>query len=214
MTLVKAKLSAVADLAQVRGRGPASASCSWAQVQDSLNEIAQQRAECRINAPSSIQPDSMVVYFKNESNRFGQSNQAMIEQGAQVKEGQKMLRIPNLRRMQVNTKVHEAMVARIRADVRVPTHMVDTVQNVTMLTTRPVLAAVGASGRRATTMARREVPQPRVQDHVRGQKASVRVDAACPTACSMPTSRTVAAAVASQARTRLPPTSNCTRRSC
>ena len=45
----------------------------------------------------------------------------MIEQGAQVKEGQKLLRIPNLQRMQVNTKVHEAMVARIRGDVRVPT---------------------------------------------------------------------------------------------
>ena len=62
----------------------------------------------------------MVVYFKNESNRFSSSsNQGLIEQGAQVKEGQKLLRIPNLLRMQVNTKVHEAMVARIKGDVRV-----------------------------------------------------------------------------------------------
>jgi hypothetical protein len=48
----------------------------------------------------------MVVYFKPEGNRFGQSSATgMIEQGAQVKEGQKMLRIPNLERMQVNAKV-------------------------------------------------------------------------------------------------------------
>ena len=38
--------------------------------------------------------------------------------GEQVKEGQKMMRIPDLRKMQVNTKVHEALVAKIRGDDR------------------------------------------------------------------------------------------------
>jgi hypothetical protein len=80
----------------------------------------------------------MVVYFKNESNRFNSSNTGMIEQGAQVKEGQKMLRIPNLERMQVNTKVHEAMVARIHGDVRVPTHIVELVQTGMLFNHDPV----------------------------------------------------------------------------
>ena len=64
----------------------------------------------------------MVVYFKDESAAgSAAAPQGMIEQGAQVKEGQKLLRIPNLDQMQVNTKVHEAMVSRIQGDVRVPT---------------------------------------------------------------------------------------------
>ena len=67
----------------------------------------------------------MVVYYKTESSRFGSTARGMIEQGAQVKEGQKMLRIPDLQRMQVNTKVHEAMVARIQGDVRRSTGFFD-----------------------------------------------------------------------------------------
>jgi multidrug efflux pump subunit AcrA (membrane-fusion protein) len=77
----------------------------------------------------------MVVYFKNESRRFGNTSEGMIEQGAQVKEGQKMLRIPNLNLMQVNTKVHEAMVGRVRGDVRVPTRLLEFTQAGMLLNT-------------------------------------------------------------------------------
>lgn len=89
-----------------------------AQQQEKLADIRRQRKECEIYAPMDIKDDSMVVYFKPEGNRFGQSSQGLIEQGAQVKEGQKMLRIPNLDEMQVNTKVHEAMVSRIKIGQR------------------------------------------------------------------------------------------------
>lgn len=102
-----------------------------AQEQAKLEDIQDQRRLCKIHAPDDIEDGSMVVYFKSESSRgFGgsSSNQGMIEQGAQVKEGQKMLRIPNLSKMQVNTKVHEAMVSRIRGDVRVPTRLVEYTQ--------------------------------------------------------------------------------------
>ncbi len=95
---------------------------------DKLVDLKQQRAECQINAPMSIRPGSMVVYFKPEGNRFGSQTQALIEQGAQVKEGQKMLRIPNLELMQVNTKIHEAMVSRIRGDNRVSTRIIELMQ--------------------------------------------------------------------------------------
>ena len=95
---------------------------------DKLMDIKDQREKCRINAPSSIRPGSMVVYFKPEGNRFGSNTQPLIEQGAQIKEGQKMLRIPNLELMQVNTKIHEAMVSRVRGDNRTPTRIVDLMQ--------------------------------------------------------------------------------------
>lgn len=91
-----------------------------AQQKEKLEDIRKQREECIITAPMDIKDDSMVVYFKPESGRGfgGQSSQGLIEQGAQVKEGQKMLRIPNLDEMQVNTKVHEAMVSRIKIGQR------------------------------------------------------------------------------------------------
>jgi len=195
INLEKVNLEAVANLAKYEA---VDRKCELllAQVQDALNEIAQQRAECRINAPSTIQPDSMVVYFKNESNRFGQSNQAMIEQGAQVKEGQKMLRIPNLRRMQVNTKVHEAMVARVRGDVRVPTHMVDTMQKVTALTTDPFLRLMNQRPE-GLDRVREKFRNLEYRTTSEGQKATVRVDA-LPDRLFEAHVRTVAA-VASQA---------------
>ena len=176
--LEKANLEAVANLAKFEA---VERKCELllGQVQDALHDIAQQRAECRITAPETIEPDSMVVYFKNESNRFNATSTGMIEQGAQVKEGQKMLRIPNLHRMQVNTKVHEAMVARIRGDVRVPTFVLESVQAVQMLNTSPFHRLVDQ---------RPEMVE-RTRDRLRalgtreyrttseGQKAIVRVDA-------------------------------------
>jgi HlyD family secretion protein len=96
------------------------------QEQEKLDDIRRQRAECKIHAPNDIVEGSMVVYFKPESGRFGSSSsQGLIEHGAQVKEGQKMLRIPNLERMQVNAKVNEAMVSRIKGEVRVPTRIAE-----------------------------------------------------------------------------------------
>lgn len=103
-----------------------TATSIFERAKDTLEDLQQQRRECKIMAPDDIEEGSMVVYFKPETSRFGSSSaQGLIEQGAQVKEGQKMLRIPNLSRMQVNTKVHEAMVARIKGDVRVPTKIVE-----------------------------------------------------------------------------------------
>ena len=111
----------------------------YEQALDTLEDLKKQRKECKITAPDDILEGSMVVYFKPDGNRFGTNTaQGLIEQGAQVKEGQKMLRIPNLSRMQVNTKVHEAMVARIRGDVRVPTKIVEFTQVAMLLNTDPL----------------------------------------------------------------------------
>ena len=126
--LDKAFLEADATAIQFRIEMQTKTSIYNKQV-DKLDDIQKQRRECKITAPDDIEDGSMVVYFKPESNRFSSSSSTgLIEQGAQVKEGQKMLRIPNLARMQVNTKVHEAMVARIQGDVRNPTHIVEFTQ--------------------------------------------------------------------------------------
>jgi multidrug efflux pump subunit AcrA (membrane-fusion protein) len=153
----------------------------WNNETEKLADISGQIKECRIEAPQ----DGMVVYFKNESNRFGGTPQNLIEQGAQVKEGQKMLRIPNLDRMQVNTKVHEAMVGRIKGDIRVPTHVLDVVQLEMINNLDPFFRLAGLAGRRDDL-------QKELHEHLahagikettlasRGQRATVHVDASGP----------------------------------
>ncbi len=86
------------------------------QELDKLGEIREQLLACKITSPQT----GMVVYYK-EQGRFGNSNEGLIAVGAQVKEGQKLLRIPDLSRMQVNVKVHEALVSRVKGDDRKPT---------------------------------------------------------------------------------------------
>ena len=113
----------------------------YAKEFDRLADILQQQSYCHITAPKYIRHDSMVVYFKPEGNRFGTQQQQLVEQGAQVKEGQKMLRIPNLEQMQVNTKIHEAMVSRVKGDVRVATRLSETLQIAMYANTNPLLRA-------------------------------------------------------------------------
>jgi multidrug efflux pump subunit AcrA (membrane-fusion protein) len=175
LTLEKVKLEAEANLVKFAAEKQRATS-EYLQTDERLREIVAQRAECKVVAPDTIEPDSMVVYFKSESSRWSQNQQGMIEQGAQVKEGQKMLRIPNLRRMQVNTKVHEAMVARIRGDVRVPTHFVESVQALMLLNTDPFTRLVSQKSE-ITDRLRERFRNESYRKISEGQKASIRVDA-------------------------------------
>lgn len=141
------------------------------QELEKLKEIEDQIAECRIYSPQ----DGMVVYYKQESSRFGSSTQGLIEQGAQVKEGQKLLRIPNLDKMQVNTKVHEATVARIKGDVRVSTGFFDSVRVGLMANADPFSRLVT---QREDYL---EILREKYRNHEyelasKGQRASIRVD--------------------------------------
>jgi HlyD family secretion protein len=82
-------------------------------------KLEKQIANCDIPAPA----DGLVVYANDPSRAFG-STQAQIEEGATVRERQKIFSLPDITRMQVNTKVHESqtnklargMKARIRVD--------------------------------------------------------------------------------------------------
>lgn len=191
----RAKLEAEANLAKFDAELE-KCDLLLAQVEAALRDIAQQRAACKIVAPPGIEDGSMVVYFKQESSRFGSSTQGMIEQGAQVKEGQKLLRIPNLSLMRVNTKVHEAMVARVRGDVLEPTHFVDGVQGVMLLNTDPFTRLVGHR-HEIVDQLREEFRNSEYKKVSEGQKAMIRVDA-LPNRTFEGHVRTVAA-VASQA---------------
>ena len=84
----------------------------YQQELDKLREVEQQITLCKIYAPQS----GMVVYYK-ESSRRGEGG-PMVAVGEQVREGQKLLRIPNLDQMQVSASVHEALVSKLRGDDR------------------------------------------------------------------------------------------------
>jgi HlyD family secretion protein len=88
------------------------------QEREKLKEIQEQIRICHIRAPQ----DGLVVYYTPEQSRFGGgSQQSIVAQGEPVREGQKLMRIPNLRKMQVVARVHEAMISRIKGDVIQPT---------------------------------------------------------------------------------------------
>ena len=96
-------------------------------------KLARQIKNCILVAPG----DGLVVYA-NDPGRFGGQNQAQIEEGASVRERQKIFSLPDITQMRVNTKVHESMVERVtrglRARIRVDAFAGDalngTVQNI------------------------------------------------------------------------------------
>jgi multidrug resistance efflux pump len=99
-----------------------------------MEEIEDEILKCRITAPQ----DGMVVYYVPEQTRGG-SSQRQIAQGEPVNEGQRLMRIPDLRHMVVNTKVHEAAVSRVRGEEWEPTGFSDCVRAGLLLTVDPVI---------------------------------------------------------------------------
>jgi RND family efflux transporter MFP subunit len=74
------------------------------------NELEAELARCVLRAPQ----DGMVVYYVPEQVRGGGgTQQSIVAQGEPVREGQKMLQIPDLSRMQVKVRVHEALVSHL-----------------------------------------------------------------------------------------------------
>lgn len=71
-------------------------------------ELDAEVAKCLILAPQ----DGMVVYFVSDQARGGGgSQQSIVAQGEPVREGQKLMQIPDLARMEVNVRIHEALVS-------------------------------------------------------------------------------------------------------
>lgn len=78
-----------------------------AEVESSkLEKLRTQIANCKIIAPQ----DGEVVYANMQSDRRGGSDAATIQEGAQVRERQAIINLPDFSKMQVNAKVHESRI--------------------------------------------------------------------------------------------------------
>ncbi|WP_165218909.1 efflux RND transporter periplasmic adaptor subunit [Aquisphaera insulae] len=99
-------------------------------------KLETQIANCKLFAPG----DGIVVYANDPMKNFG-STQPQIEEGATVRERQKIFSLPDIQRMQVNAKVHESQIdkiamgmkAKIRVDAFADTELEGTVQEVAPL---------------------------------------------------------------------------------
>jgi HlyD family secretion protein len=76
-------------------------------------KLEKQIAYCELKAPN----DGLVVYANDPTRSFG-SNQPQIEEGATVRERQKIFSLPDINRMQVNTKVHESQIDKITPNMK------------------------------------------------------------------------------------------------
>ncbi len=74
-----------------------------------LKEIEDQIAYCEIRAPSAGQ----VVYANQQSSRSGA--EFVVEAGAEVRENQVIIRLPDPTTMQVNAKINESRVTLVKA---------------------------------------------------------------------------------------------------
>jgi multidrug efflux pump subunit AcrA (membrane-fusion protein) len=81
------------------------------QEQARADDIEAEIAKCEIKAEQA----GIVVYVVPEQARWGGGSQtSIVAQGEPVREGQKLMRIPDLGKMQVTVRVHEALVASVR----------------------------------------------------------------------------------------------------
>jgi multidrug efflux pump subunit AcrA (membrane-fusion protein) len=118
LNLLKARLAAKANL-DIKESARSTTKSVYDQQEDKKKDIEDEITKCTLRAPQ----DGLVVYYIAESTKWGQGRQAIIAQGENVTEGQKLMQIPDLNHMLVNTKVHEAMVSHVskgqRAKIRV-----------------------------------------------------------------------------------------------
>jgi HlyD family secretion protein len=138
---------------------------------DRLREIEQQIKECKIRAPQ----DGMVVYFKTDQGR-NSSGQQLIAIGEQVREGQKLMRIPDLTKMQVNTRVHEAQIGRVRGDDRQATRILDHLR-IGMMTITDPMSRLAGQHEQTLNWLQDAVRHKEYEIRREGHRASVRVDA-------------------------------------
>jgi multidrug efflux pump subunit AcrA (membrane-fusion protein) len=143
----------------------------YEQEKRRFEEIEEEIRKCKIFAPQ----DGMVVYVIPEQSRFGSgTQQSIVAQGEPVREGQKLIRIPDLHHMLVNTKVHEALVSRVRGEVTQPTGFVDSVRAVIGTTPNGLSRIFGMY---AMTEMRDKFREEELNVLYPGHEAIVRIDA-------------------------------------
>jgi HlyD family secretion protein len=86
---------------------------TWSLEKTKEAKLEKQIVNCKLFAPG----DGIVVYANDPSRNFG-STQPQIEEGATVRERQKIFSLPDISRMQVNTKVHESQIDKITVNMK------------------------------------------------------------------------------------------------
>src|SRR5581483_7378811 len=86
---------------------------AFTKESNQLKRLQDQLADCTIAAPS----DGMVVYANDRINPWQQGPK--IDLGAQVNQFQAILRLPDLKSMQVKALIHETKVDQLRLGMRV-----------------------------------------------------------------------------------------------
>lgn len=104
--LIQVKRDNVALLAQAKAKKDA-ADQSFKKEDELLTRYKEQVEHCKIYAPVS----GMIAYAAKDPRRWWMED---IRQGQPVNTKQLILSIPNLRRMQVKTEVHESVIDQIR----------------------------------------------------------------------------------------------------
>ncbi|MFT7641638.1 MAG: HlyD family secretion protein [Pirellulaceae bacterium] len=80
---------------------------------DKLSEVEEQISKCEILAPQAG-----TVVYANEYSRHGNS-EFMVEPGAQIRERQVIIRLPDPHQMQIKAKVNESRITMVKADMPV-----------------------------------------------------------------------------------------------
>jgi HlyD family secretion protein len=148
---------------------------TYLQQQTKVRDTEDEIRKCVLRAPQG----GLVVYYIPEQTRSGSgTQQAIVAQGEPVREGQKLMSIPNLAKMVVNTRVHEAMIRNVRGDKLVRTGFSDAVNALLRLSSnRPlnVLASEFAfNDMRMDFMEKNKDYEQVVADG--GQPATIRID--------------------------------------
>jgi multidrug resistance efflux pump len=76
-----------------------------------LADLEEERKNCVLTAPR----DGFVIYYVPEQARFGSgAGIGIVAVGEPVREGQRLMQVCDLKRMQVRTRIHEALISRVR----------------------------------------------------------------------------------------------------
>jgi multidrug resistance efflux pump len=79
-----------------------------------LADLEEDRKNCVLTAPR----DGLAVYYVAEQARFG-AGAGIVAVGEPVREGQRLVQVCDLKRMQVRARIHEALVSYVRRGQRV-----------------------------------------------------------------------------------------------
>jgi RND family efflux transporter MFP subunit len=109
--VVEQKQAALASAEKERA-GAAVARAALDATTKRVKELEEDVAHCKIVAPH----DGLLIYYVPEQARFGSgAGLAIVAQGEPVRQGQKLMRVCDLSKLQVQARIHEALISRVRA---------------------------------------------------------------------------------------------------